>query len=457
MSIEQRASVLRDATKLPLAGGTMTGSIITPNPVLVSDDFSGTAGAALVGRMPIVGPYAWSATGAGFAGAYAGNGILGTTGGDTYFVAHASQTPWEVTATFKSTVGAPAAVIAVLLDTTLGEMFHVNFTGAIESRYWHSGVAAIAPVFQQSSPTVTLLQDVSYVARLVLNPPYADASIETVDGVVLITHRTYEPLMASIIGPYAFVQSSGSTLTYSSFHINSKPTAPNFLYGRSVSGIEGTPTGAVSPAAGRFTSLHVSPAGGVLDYPRGVFSSLFDGTPEDRPGFYSLGTGGLLVRSLTSGYGTTLTVMNGEGGYCTATFDGYYVFTLGTSNGGTFLSKPWGANPYFADRLGVGVAPTAVLHLKAGTASANTAPLKFNSGTLNTTAEVGAVEFLGDAFYGTITTGAARKTFAFLESPTFTGQVAIANTVTAAAAVASTHKVTMVIGGVTYYLLATNV
>lgn len=72
-------------------------------------------------------------------------------------------------------------------------------------------------------------------------------------------------------------------------------------------------------------------------------------------------------------------------------------------------------------RFGVGTtSPTAVMHIKAGTATANTAPLKFTSGTLLTTAEAGAVEFLTDAYYGTITTGAARKTFAFLESPAFT-------------------------------------
>jgi len=40
---------------------------------------------------------------------------------------------------------------------------------------------------------------------------------------------------------------------------------------------------------------------------------------------------------------------------------------------------------------------------------------------------------------------------------TFAGAVAIGNTVAVGAAVASTHKVTMVIGGVTYYLLASNV
>src|SRR3990167_6726750 len=65
-----------------------------------------------------------------------------------------------------------------------------------------------------------------------------------------------------------------------------------------------------------------------------------------------------------------------------------------------------------AGNIGFGVvAPTAALHLKAGTATANTAPLKFNTGTLLTTAEAGAFEFLTDKFYGTITTGAARKEF----------------------------------------------
>ena len=47
--------------------------------------------------------------------------------------------------------------------------------------------------------------------------------------------------------------------------------------------------------------------------------------------------------------------------------------------------------------VGVGVtAPTAVLHLKAGTATANTAPLKLNSGTKLTTAEAGVHEYNGN-------------------------------------------------------------
>jgi hypothetical protein len=46
--------------------------------------------------------------------------------------------------------------------------------------------------------------------------------------------------------------------------------------------------------------------------------------------------------------------------------------------------------------VGIGVlSPTAVLHLKAGTAAANTAPLKFTSGPINTSAEVGTQEYNG--------------------------------------------------------------
>ncbi len=60
--------------------------------------------------------------------------------------------------------------------------------------------------------------------------------------------------------------------------------------------------------------------------------------------------------------------------------------------------------------VGIGTTtPTAVLHLKAGTASAGTAPLKFTSGPLNSPPEIGALEFLTDKLYFTITNGGNRK------------------------------------------------
>ncbi len=108
---------------------------------------------------------------------------------------------------------------------------------------------------------------------------------------------------------------------------------------------------------------------------------------------------------------------------------GAFTFLQQSSDGSlqnTPIEVQAGGNVLLAQTIGsvgIGIAPTAFLTLKAGTAAANSAPLKITSGALNTTAEVGAVEFLTDAYYGTITTGAARKTFAFLESPTFTGTV----------------------------------
>ena len=54
-------------------------------------------------------------------------------------------------------------------------------------------------------------------------------------------------------------------------------------------------------------------------------------------------------------------------------------------------------------RLGVGISsPTGVLHLKAGTTAASSAPLKFTSGSNLTTLENGAVEYDGTHLYITI-------------------------------------------------------
>jgi len=71
--------------------------------------------------------------------------------------------------------------------------------------------------------------------------------------------------------------------------------------------------------------------------------------------------------------------------------------------------------------VGIGTTtPTGVLHLKAGTASANTAPLKFTPGVLNTTPVVGCMEFIDNGttghLYITLNIGgvATRKEIAFV-------------------------------------------
>jgi hypothetical protein len=54
-----------------------------------------------------------------------------------------------------------------------------------------------------------------------------------------------------------------------------------------------------------------------------------------------------------------------------------------------------------AGNIGIGMAaPTAKLHLPAGTTIANTAPLKMTAGTLLTVLELGAIEFTDDGTTG---------------------------------------------------------
>lgn len=61
--------------------------------------------------------------------------------------------------------------------------------------------------------------------------------------------------------------------------------------------------------------------------------------------------------------------------------------------------------------------------LAAGTTSAGTAPLIFTSGSLLSSAVAGAVEFLTDKWYATITTGAARKELALWDAAATSGRV----------------------------------
>lgn len=72
--------------------------------------------------------------------------------------------------------------------------------------------------------------------------------------------------------------------------------------------------------------------------------------------------------------------------------------------------------------------PTAYLHLAAGTTAANTAPLKFTSGSLLSSPTAGAMEFLTDKAYITITTGAARKEYTLNDGTLTSGRVPFATT-----------------------------
>jgi hypothetical protein len=78
-----------------------------------------------------------------------------------------------------------------------------------------------------------------------------------------------------------------------------------------------------------------------------------------------------------------------------------YTREFGVGTSGSLSLQGTGGN------VGIGTtAPTAVLHLKAGTTTASTAPLKFTTGTLLGTPEAGAMEFVDGKFY---VTGVAKQ------------------------------------------------
>lgn len=66
--------------------------------------------------------------------------------------------------------------------------------------------------------------------------------------------------------------------------------------------------------------------------------------------------------------------------------------------------------------------------LAAGTATAATAPLKFTSGTLLSSPEAGAIEFLTDKYYATITTGPARAEITLNDIALTSGRVPFVTT-----------------------------
>ncbi len=97
-------------------------------------------------------------------------------------------------------------------------------------------------------------------------------------------------------------------------------------------------------------------------------------------------------------------------------------------------------------------APTAKLHIGAGTGTANTAPLKFTGGNLNTTPESGAMEYLNTALYFTDGSG-KRFILACIDYGNVTGDTTFNNNTTYADIGGSQSQVSL-IGGRTYEIEA---
>jgi len=95
--------------------------------------------------------------------------------------------------------------------------------------------------------------------------------------------------------------------------------------------------------------------------------------------------------------------------------------------------------------VGIGItAPTAILHLKAGTATANTGPLKFTTGTVLTTPEAGVMEYNNTPHF--TNSDAARRHIVLAPSTT---------KITAAAPYANDGYIIMNIGGTDFKIMTT--
>ncbi len=108
--------------------------------------------------------------------------------------------------------------------------------------------------------------------------------------------------------------------------------------------------------------------------------------------------------AVTAGYGVLIDTPD----FTPTTYYGLFISAAaGTTNYSLYSN---GGQSYFMGNVGMGITvPTARLHLGAGSTTANTAPVQFTSGNLETAARAGVMEFLTDDLYFTITTGAARK------------------------------------------------
>lgn len=76
-------------------------------------------------------------------------------------------------------------------------------------------------------------------------------------------------------------------------------------------------------------------------------------------------------------------------------------FVYATNNYGVYINGS--QTNYLGGKLGIGqTAPTSSLHIKAGSATAGTSPIKLTAGPVLTTPETGAIEYDGTHYYGTI-------------------------------------------------------
>lgn len=326
-------------------------------------------------------------------------------------------------------------------------------------------MAEIQPVPQWALP---FLGDQETMEKLGLkfNPVWLKWFIDLIDDITTggaVDHNTLSGLQGGTAGQYyhltaaqhtafttpgaagTFLRSNGTDWAASTLTLPNTLTSGQVLYGTATNAVGGsanlTFNGTTNLLVGNGTSSTIQLAGATSSFPMlKRTNAVLDMRLADDSAFttFRAASGSLngfsiyTTQALTTLIGSLAADVNGINVRTTATSGDFTIGMSSTSNTtGRALIQTAGINQFRigpTGRISIGGnanagAGTAWLHLPASTTAANTAPLKFTSGTLMTTAEAGGVEFLTDDFYATITTGAARKPVVLADAALTSGRV----------------------------------
>jgi hypothetical protein len=205
----------------------------------------------------------------------------------------------------------------------------------------------------------------------------------------LATSGASSSIVAGIFGGYAEQNTTGAVGGVYSISSVMAPLSINAMYG-----IEGVPS--INNAGASVTNYFSA----IMGRP-----TITSGTVAKAINLWAradLITGG----NTTNYYGTYI---DGPTAGTIANDYGLYIENQSRGSNLNYSLYSAGGQNYFAGNMGLGIAnPTAVLNLKAGTATAGTAPLKLTSGTNLTNTEAGAIEYDGNHLYFTATNDGTR-------------------------------------------------
>ncbi len=205
----------------------------------------------------------------------------------------------------------------------------------------------------------------------------------------LATSGANSSIVAGIFGGYGEQNTTGSVGGVYSLSSISTPISINAMYG-----IEGVPmiNNVGASVTNFFNAIMGRPTvtNGTVAKVINLWARADSITGGNTTNYYGTYIDGPVAGTISNDYG--LYIENQSQG---ATLN-YSLYSAGGQN-------------YFAGNMGLGIInPTAVLNLKAGTATAGTAPLKFTSGPKLGTSEAGAVEYDGSHLYFSAINGGAR-------------------------------------------------